>query len=245
MMRLRRSSRRGLETALVVSILGPALPVAAGGQGAPPPREPGITYLARADFMALVDDGLHGFAQDHPRAKEGGWEFTMDDRSYELYDFGDSLQLTFYVDARDVPGDRRDAFLDTVRDRVAQRPPPGATTTDVTWYPEYIHLIWIKASYVLDGSFGAQALKERYDQFMYAYSRDLEAEIRRVMSGMGAARQTGQATARPFRSAGSRPVRAPGLAAALPGGRDHDVCAGRSREHQPGTTGAGLCGEPR
>jgi len=167
-------------------MLGSALPARGQEHGATKPAEPGITYLARDDFTALVDDGLQAFAQDHPRAKESWWEFTMDDRSYELYDFGDSLQLTFYVDARDLPRDRRDAFLDTVRDRVALRPPPGATSTEVMWYPEYVHLLWIKAGYVLDGSFGAKAMKERYDQFMSAYSNVLDAEIRRIMESMGA-----------------------------------------------------------
>ncbi|MCG6955929.1 MAG: hypothetical protein LJF04_08050 [Gemmatimonadetes bacterium] len=183
MMRSLCSCRRVLEVALVVSILAPVLPAVGQEQGVARPQEPGITYLARDDFMALVDDDLQGFVRDHPRAKEGWWEFTMDDRSYELYDFGDSLQLTFYVDARDLPRERRNEFLDTVRDMVARRPPAGAMATEVTWYPEYIHLIWIKASYVLDGSFGAQAMKERYHQFVYVYARDLEAEIRRVMDG--------------------------------------------------------------
>lgn len=198
LLRTRRSLHPVVATVLLTSALFvSAVPAGAQDPGASHPSEPGLTYLARADFMALVDDGLRQFVQDHPQAREGWWEFTMDDRSIELYDYGDSLQLTFYVDARTLPGDRRDAFLQTVRKRVDERGPLGASSTEVTWYPEYVHLLWVKATYVLDGSFGVAGMKARYDDFIYSYSRDLDGEIHRIMATMGGGAQGARLTWRP------------------------------------------------
>jgi hypothetical protein len=61
----------------------------------------------------------------------------------------------------------------------------GASSTKVEWYPEYVHLLWVKAAYVLDGSFDAAGMKARYQDFMYTYSRDLNEEVLRIMAAMG------------------------------------------------------------
>jgi hypothetical protein len=139
-----------------------------------------LSYLDRATFMFLIDDGYEEWeVLEGP--KEGRWDFEGGETEalYEIYNFGDRLVFSF---AEELPESASDAqraeIISSIQGRVASKPAKGASSMEVLLHPEDTNYIWIKANLVLDGNVRGKQVADSYSDFKYEYAKDFRNKIR-------------------------------------------------------------------
>jgi len=56
-----------------------------------------------------------------------------------------------------------------------------ATRMEVSWYPGYPDVIWVKAYYPFDGKLTSKDLKKSYNDFLYDYGKDRHKEVTKII----------------------------------------------------------------
>jgi hypothetical protein len=142
-------------------------------------KDKSLSYLDRATFMFLIDDGYEDWeVMEGP--KEGRWEFTggETDADYEIYNFGDRLVFSI---VEELPGstseDQRAEIVRNVDAQVAKKPAKGAHSMEVLLHPEDTDYIWIKANLALDGNVKGKLVAESYSDFKDKYAKEFRKKI--------------------------------------------------------------------
>ena len=148
------------------------------------PADTPARFYSHEVFEYLMDDGLEDLWGEHGFASEGWYEFNYQDLDYELYLLGDSTVYTIYVAMPEADDAQRDAWTASVQEWISANPSDGATAMSALRYPEYEHLLWIQATYALDGSYSGAEFKRRYHAFVEEYAVQVAAKAREIM-GVG------------------------------------------------------------
>lgn len=141
-----------------------------------------LTHLTSAGFMQLMNDGLKDFQKPHEEAKEGMWEFSIDENWFELHNYGDRVMLSLYKKMPEsVSQDTYEEIRAKVQKEVDDDQAKDAASMVVEWYPGYPDVLWVKANYPFDGKFKGKDLKNAYKDFIYDYGEDLHKEINKIV----------------------------------------------------------------
>lgn len=141
-----------------------------------------LTYLSSAAFMQLVNDDLNDFQKPHEEAKEGMWEFHIDDNWFEIHNYGDRVLLSLYRKLPEsVSKDNYPDILSQVKEKIDDKQAKKATSMEVEWYPGYPDVIWVKAFYPFDGKLKGDDLKDAYKDFIYDYGKDRHKDIAKII----------------------------------------------------------------
>lgn len=145
-------------------------------------KDKSLSYLDRATFMFLIDDGYEEWeVLDGP--KEGRWDFEGGETEalYEIYNYGDRLVFSF---AEELPESASDAqraeIVSSIQGQVASKPAKGASSMEVLLHPEDTNYIWIKANLALDGNVKGNQVADSYSDFKYEYAKDFRKKIQDI-----------------------------------------------------------------
>jgi hypothetical protein len=142
-----------------------------------------LDHLTRDEFICLVDDGYENLkAKPHNEAVEGFWEYTWDERAYEVFNYGNRVVLSISTETPDNATDaQRSKVLEEAGKLVSKKAAKGAAETEVLWYPGYSNCLWLRATYPLDGEIKGKDFSKNHKEFIHNYAKEMDKKLVKII----------------------------------------------------------------
>jgi hypothetical protein len=146
-------------------------------------KEDKPTYLAKADIEYVLDDNFEGVEGEAEDAKEGFFEFTLDEKlNVEVTNSGDRLLLGLYWEmSEDVSEEQISGVVERVNAYLAKKNVKHFPAT-ASIYPDYANLVLVSTQIPVDGTSSHLRIREAYQHMMYDFGKNLDKEVRKAIA---------------------------------------------------------------
>ena len=135
-----------------------------------------LTSVNKAAFLRITGDELGEVEQAHDEAKEGYWLFEESGMDFELFNYGDRAELTYYrTIPESIAGQDRENLFSEISKWVSKKKVKNASSQEVVWFDEDI--LWIKVHFAFDGSITAKDFDKGYWEFKGKFCEGLHKEL--------------------------------------------------------------------
>ena len=141
------------------------------------------THLSQQELPLVLGVGYDDFLEESDAAAEGYWAFSVEDRSLRILNHGDRVEFVYACGfSDDVTLAARAAIQLLMAQWVAKNLPQEATAVEALWSPGNSEILWVKATYVLDGKMKGESLEKAYAEFRDKYSEKVDKQVDAVLA---------------------------------------------------------------
>lgn len=144
-----------------------------------------VTYLTESEFKLLTeDDDWDDYETEVDGVSEGAWDFSYQDRSMDLLNYGDRIVVQH---TRKIPAAASDqvraGMIEGMQKWVSKNKVKHATT-EVRWSEEDRYELVIASTFTLDGKLKGSDMIKSYQEFLDKWSAKAGDEVDSILEGL-------------------------------------------------------------